>query len=80
MYEDACTRYRYSLYVVTGYRSMWKKLHKVRSFQKKENPSFQKAYTGCITVWSHTYARFITDRAHTYACYNTTCHVHVVFC
>jgi hypothetical protein len=57
-----------------------KKLQRVKSFQEKENPSFHKAYAGCITVWSHTYTSCITDRAHTYACCSTTGHVLVVFC
>ena len=79
MYEDACTRYSYNLDTVTGYRSMWKKLQRVISFQEKGNPSFQKAYAGCITVWSHTYKRCIKNRARTYAWSNTTGHIPIVF-
>ena len=72
MYEDACTGYRYSLDTVTSYKSMWKKLHRVRIFQN--------AYAGCIIVWLRTYMGCIIDRAHTYTCFITTSHVHVVFC
>ena len=77
--EDASIGYRYSLDTVTGYRSMWNKLQRVRSFQEKGNPSFQKAYTCCITICSCTYGGCIIDRAHAYACCRTTSHVPVVF-
>ena len=77
--EDVSTWCKYSLDTVTCYRSMWKKLQRVISFQEKGNPSFQKAYIGCIIVWSRTYACYITYRSRTYAFCNTTGRVPVVF-
>jgi len=79
MYEDACTGYSYSLDTVIGCRSMWNTLHRVISFHKKENPSFQKAYAGCITNRSCTYVGCCIDRACTYRCCRTTGRVPVVF-
>jgi hypothetical protein len=49
-----------------------------QKFSEKENPSFQKVYTVCITDSMHTYARFCIERARTYTCCRTIGRVSLV--